>query len=123
MGKADPFNVAADATFREAKGHPGFETSEHARLDLRVLRQVEVEAVGPGVHQFFKPGGARGVLSLKLRGVDVELHPKILVDLRFAFCFGEATEGGEIVGFNADKVVFGLRVERPVDGVRIRFAI
>ena len=67
-------------------------------------------------------GRALCVEGLQLRGVDEELLAQVLVDFAFAFGFGEAAQGIEIVGLDAVEVVLGLGVDHAEDGVGVGLA-
>ena len=51
LGQVDAFDVAADAAFGEGQGHPRLEVLNDARLYSGVFVEIEVQAVGEGVHQ------------------------------------------------------------------------
>ena len=63
------------------------------------------------------------VLLLQCDGIDEELHAKVLVDSCFAFGFGEAAQGVDVVGLDAVEVVFGLGVLHAEDSVGVGFAV
>jgi hypothetical protein len=84
--------------------------------------EVVVEAVGEGVHEFAEPEGAGGVAGREGGGVEIEAGAEVVVEAGFAVGFGGAAEGGEVVGFDAGEVVFGLGVEGAEDGVGVGFA-
>ena len=123
LGEVDALDVAADAAFSEGERHPRFEVLDDSRLYLGMFVEVEVQAVGEGVHQGFEPRGAGLVLCLQRCGVDEELHAQVLVDLRFAFSLGEAAHRVDVVGFDAVEVVLGLGVLHAEDGVGVGFAV
>src|SRR5437667_10586964 len=43
-------NVSTNAAFTESQSHPRLEPLDDSRLHIGMLRQVEVQAVGPRVH-------------------------------------------------------------------------
>jgi hypothetical protein len=85
--------------------------------------QIEIQAVGEGVHEGAEPCGAGGVLGAELDGVDEELHAQIAVELLLALDFGEAAEGVDVVELDAVEVVLGLGVEEAEDGVGIGLSV
>ena len=119
----DALDVAADAAFGEAERHPGLEVRDDSRLHVGVFVEVEVQAVGEGVHQSLQPGGACCVLLLQLDGIDEELHAQVLIDFGFAFGFGEAAHRVDVVGLDAIEVVLGLGVDHAEDGVGVGLAV
>ena len=68
--KIGALDVAADAAFGEGERHPGLEAGEDARADLRMGREIVVQAGRPGVHQRAQPGGAAAIIGLELDRID-----------------------------------------------------
>ena len=62
-------------------------------------------------------------MRLQDDGVDEELHAKVVIDFGFAFGFGEAAHGVDVVGLDAIEVVFGLGVFHAEDGVGVGFSV
>ena len=85
--------------------------------------QVEVEAVGPAVHQRLQPRRALVVLGLQVRRVDEELHAQVAPDLFLAFRFGEPALRVDEVGLDAVEVVFRLRVHQAEHDVGVGLAV
>ena len=123
LSEIHAFDIAADAALREAQGHPRLESFDDTRFHGGVLREVEVQAVGEGVHQGLEPWWAGGVLFAQVGGIDEELHAQILVDAGLAFGFGETAHGIEVVRLHAVKVVFRLGVHHAEHGIGIGFAV
>src|SRR5581483_8242913 len=48
------FDVAANAAFAERESHPGFEMRDYLWRYFRMVRQIEVQSVGPRIHQSFQ---------------------------------------------------------------------
>ena len=115
-------DVAADAPFAEGQRHPRLEVRDDPRLHLRMRGEVEVQSVGPRVHQRLQPRRALLVLRLHVGGVDEDLHPQILVDRRLPFRFREAPHRVQVVRLDAVEVVFGLRVDHAEHGVGVGLA-
>ena len=88
-----------------------------------MLVQVEVEAVGPGVHQRLQPLRTGGVLRLHAVGVDEELHPQVAVDRGLALGLRQAAHRVDVVRLDAIEVVLGLRVDHPEDRVGVGLAV
>ena len=65
--EVDPLDVAADAAFGEGEGHPRLEVLDDARLHFGMLVEVEVQAVGEGVHQRLQPRGAGSRIASSTR--------------------------------------------------------
>ena len=107
----DAFDVAADAAFAEAERHPRLEPADHARRRLRMLIEVEVQPVGPGVHQLFQPVRAGCVFGLQVHRIDEQLHAQVLIDRALPFGLGQAAHGVQVVGLDAVEVVFRLGVD------------
>jgi hypothetical protein len=57
LAQRDPLDVAADAALGEAQRHPRLEPGDDLRLHGGMGGQVEVQPVGPGVHQAFSQAG------------------------------------------------------------------
>ena len=123
LAERHPFDVAADAALAEAQGHPGLELGDDPRFHLRVAGEVEVQPVGPGVHQALQPGRAGGVLSLQVHRVNEQLHPQVAVDRRFALGFGQPSQRVDVVGLDAVEVVLGLGVGHAEHRVGVGFAM
>src|SRR2546426_2311369 len=88
-----------------------------------MLVEVEVQAVGPGVHQPFQPPRAHRVLRLDRVGVDEQLHPQVLVDAGLALRLRQAPQRVEVIGFHPVEVVFGLSIHQAEDGVGVGPAV
>ena len=84
----DCFDVAADTSFAEGQRHPRVKMCDYFRLHFRVLRQIKIQTIGPRVHQYLQPGGARLVLTLNCNRIDKDLHAQIAPNCRFTFGFG-----------------------------------
>ncbi len=119
----DLLDVAANAAFGEAQRHPRFEMRNDPRLHGGMRGEVVVEAVRERVHQLLQRGRARRVLLLEYVGIDVELHPQVLVDSAFAFGLGQPAHRVDVVGLDAVEIVFGLRVLRAEHRVRVGLAV
>ena len=119
----DALDVAADAAFAEAERHPRLEARDDARLHLRMLVQVVVQGVRPGLHERLEPRRARRVSPLHLGGVDVEAGAQVAVERAFAFGLREAADRGQVVRLDAVEVVLGLRVDDAEYGVRVGAAV
>jgi hypothetical protein len=105
------------------ESHPGLEVLDDSRFHFGMLVEIEIQAVGEGVHEGLQPGGAGLVLCLQRCRLDEELHAEVEVDFGFAFGLGEAAHGIDVVGFDAVEVVFGLGVLHAEDGVGVGFAV
>ena len=116
-------DVAADAPFAERERHPRLKAHEDAGLHVGMLGEVEVQAVGPGVHQALQPLGARRVLRFHGVGVDEQLHPEVLVDRGLALRLRQPSHRVQVVGLDPIEVVLGLRVHEAEDGVGVRPAV
>jgi hypothetical protein len=118
-GEVHALDVAADRAFAEAQRHPRLERRDDPRLHVGMRGQVEVEAVGPGVHVRLEPRRRLRVLRLQILRIDEELHPQVAPDLLLAFGLGEPALRVDEVGLDAVEVVFGLGVHQPEDGVGV----
>jgi hypothetical protein len=118
-----PASATGGRSGAEAQRHPRFELLDDPRLHVGMRRQVEVEAVGPRIHQGLEPLRALAVLHLHVGGVDEELHAEVAIDLLFAFRFGQPALRIDEVGLDAIEVVFGLRVHEAKHHVRIGLAV
>src|SRR5581483_2657382 len=121
--QVDALDVAADAPFAERQRHPRLEVRDDARFGFRMLVEIEVQAVGPSVHQLLQPRRAAGVDFLHLHRIDEQLLAEVAVDLLFAFRLGEPADAVDEVQLDAVEVVFRLRVDRAEDRVGVRFPV
>jgi hypothetical protein len=55
--------------------------------------------------------------------MDEQLHPQVLINLRFALGLGHATQRSEVVHLHAIEVVLGLRVDHPEHRVGVALAV
>jgi len=83
--------------------------------------EVEVEAVGKGIHEFLEPSGAFGIFFFQVCRIDEELLTEILINLGFAFGFGQAAQRVQVIGFDAIEIVLGLGVDHTEYGVGVGF--
>ena len=105
-------DVAADAALGEGQRHPGLEAGQHARPDLGMGGEVEIEAGRPGVHQPPQPGGRAAIIGPELGRVDPQPLAQILPERALALGFGEPAESGQIIGLDPVEVVLGLGIDR-----------
>jgi hypothetical protein len=117
------FDVPADAALAEAQGHPRFEAGDGPRRHLGVGVEVEVQTVGPRVHEGAQPGRALGVQLLHLRFINEETLPQVLVDRRLAFGLGQPPDRVQVVGLDPVEVVLGLGVDHAEDSVGVGLRI
>ena len=123
LAEVDLLDVAADAALAEAERHPRFELRNHARLHLGVRGQVEVQAVGPAVHQRLEPGFGLRVVGLELHGINEQLHAQVAIDRALALRLGEAALRVDEVGLDAVEVVFSLRVHQPEHDIGVGLGV
>ena len=123
LRQVDALDVAADAALAEAERHPRLELRDHARLHVRVRRQVIVEAVSPRVHQRLQPLRALVVFRLQIGGIDEELHAQVAPDLLLALSLGEPALRVDEVGLDAVEIVFRLRVHQAEHHVGVGLAV
>ena len=88
-----------------------------------VSRQVEINAVGPGVHELAQPFRAGRVVALQDFGIDEEALAEILPESGFAFSFRGTAERGQVVHLHAVEVVLALRVDHAEDRIGIGLAV
>jgi len=106
-------DVAADTALAETQHHPRLETLDDPRRDRRVLRQVKVEAIGPGLHQLLEHDRRVRITRFEIRRIDKQPLAQVTVDRTLAVGLGQAPQGVQVVGLNAPEVVLGLRVDQP----------
>ena len=123
LAQGHALDVAADAAFREAERHPGFEALDDLRLHVRVGGQVVVQPVGPAVHQSLQPGRTPGVLGLQHNRVDEQLLAQIGKDRRQSLRLGRAAQRGHVVGLDAVEVVLGLGIGHAEHRVGVGLAV
>ena len=75
--------------------------------------EIVVQPVREGFISFCSHAGLAAYCFFNAVGIDEQLHPQILIDLRFAFGLGEAAHGVDVVCFDAIEIVFGLRIYMP----------
>ena len=119
----DAFDVPADAAFAERERHPRLELRDDPGLHVRMLVQVEIQAVGPRVHQPLEPFRARRVPCPHRVGVDEQLHAQVLVDPRLALGFRQPPHRVQVVGLDAIEVVLSLRVDQAEHRVSVGLAV
>ena len=85
--------------------------------------QVEIQGVGPGVHQPLEPLWTRRVQRPHRVGIDEELHAQVLVDARLTLGFRQPPHRVQVVGLDPIEVVLGLRVDQAEHRVSIGLAV
>ena len=81
-------DIAANATLAEQQGHPGVKAGEQFGPNAGVGVEVVVGAVGKGVEQAFHPDGAFPVNGHRLRRIQKEPRPQVVIQGRFPLDFG-----------------------------------
>ena len=84
--------------------------ADHLRFCFGMGGQIEVQPVGPAIHQCLQPGGAFGIVGLQRDGIQEQLLTQVGPDGLFAFGFRSAAQVGDVVGFDPVEIVFGLRI-------------
>ena len=123
VAKVHSLDVATNAAFAERQRHPRLEARDDFRRDLGMLVQIEVEPIGPCIHQRFHECGARGVHRLQAIRVDEQLHAKVAVDRGIAGRLGQPTLRVDEVHLDAIEVVLRLCVDEPEDGVSVGLSV
>ncbi len=91
-------------------------------LHFRMPRKIEVQTIGPCVHQSLQPRRARIVLRLQSIGIDEDLHAQIAPHrtLALALCLGQSSHSVNVVCFDTIEIVFGLGIDHAEHGIGIR---
>ena len=121
--EVDALVVAPDAALGESEGHRWLDSLYHSRLHVGVVGEVEIQAVGPRVHEGLQPCRAGGVLLLQLDRVDEKFHPQVLIDFGLTIGFRETSHRIDVVQLDPIEVVFGLGVDHAEDRVGIGFSV
>ncbi len=87
-----------------------------------MLRQIEIDAVGPRGHELLQPRRALGEVLFQVLVADKELLPQVTPDRRLALILCRASQIRDVIGLDTVKVVLALGVDHSENGVGVGLA-